>query len=1677
MSGGTLNVDNNDTVGAVTLSSGTISGDSILTGSSYSLTDTGTISAILAGSGALTKTGSGEAILSGANTYTGTTTISAGTLVLGNSTNTLADTAAVTVSGGTLNVDNNDTVGAVTLSSGTISGDSILTGSSYSLTNTGTISATLAGSGALTKTGSGEAILSGANTYTGTTTISAGTLQIGNNGTSGVLGTGNVTNNAALVFNRSNAYSVSNIISGSGSVTQSGGGTVTLAGINTYTGATNVNTGTTLAITGSIEDSASINVAGTGTLNVSGMSSGTLTLQSGQTLTGDGTVVGNLVIGDGSVLSPGNSPGTISTGNVTYGAGGTYLWEINSVTAGLEGQDPGWDLQDISGNLTVGSTNATGNTFTIAITSLSGDDPGDVANFNRYSDYNWTIATVSGSFTGFAADKFTLDITDFTNDGVSASSFSINTVGSDLVIHYAKVDDNRVYWKGDVATGNWNVNTNWVNDEGPSVDPTSYSDVHFITSTVVSQATTTGVPYTINSLTMDAGATQDVSISGNALTINADGLTNAIVLNSGVGKLLINSDVILGANQTWLNDSTNATGTVTDDFEVAGSVNNAGHTLTVSGTGDTEVSGNILGSGGLTKSGTGTLTLSGTNNTYTGTTTINAGTLVLAHAESIHAEGAVVLANVAGAELDISANTTIGSLAGGGTTGGDVVLGNYTLTVGDATNTSYGGKISGDGGLTKQGAGTLTLSGNSVYTGTTSVTAGTLRATTSASALGAGNLALSGGTLELANDTGLSFSRNTSISANTIIESDRLTAGEGVTHTLGTLSMGAWTLTLSKDATVTSETAGLTFGAVTLSATGGTFTADAGTLLTLGTVSGDTFGFTVGGAGNTTIGAIGTGIGTLTKTGTGTLTLSGVNTYSGATTISEGTVVLSESLANSAIGFSGAGTVSLASGKSITQAITTTADNQGTLTLAGTNTITGAVGTDATHDLATINSNGTSVTNTFVGNVFSNTLAFGGDSTARFNAEATLGSVSTSTNGTGTLFLEGDSTVTGAIGTSALRLKEVEIALAIAESGAFNDIYAVTTTINSAGTVQLNGNVTGISFVFEDNGSVNLADGKSISATITTDANNQGVLNFAGTHTVGGTIGTSSNSLNDINLDGGTVTTSYGLYAATIDIANDATLRFAADAAMKGALATAASGSAAATNARVDLQNYTVTHTGDMTLGDYSNLDLDIAGASDYGQATVTGTVTLPATVAITINSVEGTFASGTEFLVINGTTGSGVAGGNTVTDSSYVWGFTATDRNHQDLILTAVREHPFNTISSDANVNAVGAALEGARTTTTNTDMLNVLNTLDNMTSAQQISSSLATMMPDMSSGALMVTRSMNSQFLKTISNRLAYARNGRVMTGIASGDMFQGTGFWMQGVGSHQTQGTRDGIEGFDANTFGSTIGFDKILDEHLRLGLAGGYGFGSVDAKTPGNPNTDINSWQATLYGSYDSADLWKARRDRKFSNTAARSQGDRLWYVDGMLSFAQNNYDTSRGITIGSEGRTAKADYNGQQYSTKFETGYNFMFEKTRALEVTPFTSLGYNYLYMNKYNEHGADSLDLQVNGEGHNQLEQGVGLKLAYPFLFEKAGTLTPSIRGAWLYDYIGDRYGSTSTFAGGGPSFRTQGADPAQSAFLIGSELAFMNHGNMTLLGNFDWEIRDAYSACTYYLTVRFDF
>jgi autotransporter-associated beta strand protein len=95
----------------------------------------------------------------------------------------------------------------------------------------------------LTKTGAGNLILDLNNTYAGRTLIQNGAIQVGAGGTRGSLGTGVVTNNAGLTFNRTDAFTVGNNIAGSSGLTNVGGGTITLSGTNTFSGAIAVNAG------------------------------------------------------------------------------------------------------------------------------------------------------------------------------------------------------------------------------------------------------------------------------------------------------------------------------------------------------------------------------------------------------------------------------------------------------------------------------------------------------------------------------------------------------------------------------------------------------------------------------------------------------------------------------------------------------------------------------------------------------------------------------------------------------------------------------------------------------------------------------------------------------------------------------------------------------------------------------------------------------------------------------------------------------------------------------------------------------------------------------------------------------------------------------------------------------------------------------------------------------------------------------------------------------------------------------------------------------------------------------------------------------------------------------------------------------------------------------------------
>jgi outer membrane autotransporter protein len=399
-------------------------------------------------------------------------------------------------------------------------------------------------------------------------------------------------------------------------------------------------------------------------------------------------------------------------------------------------------------------------------------------------------------------------------------------------------------------------------------------------------------------------------------------------------------------------------------------------TLTASSAGNTTYAGVITGSGALVKGGAGTLTLTGAN-IYTGGTVINAGMLALGAGGSLSQSSALTL-NAAGAIFDISAagaNQTIGALTG--VAGSTVSLGANTLTFGDATNQTFAGSIGGTGGVVKRGSGRQTLTGSNVYTGGTTINAGTLALS------GAGSLA-AGGSVGLAS-AGAEFDIGAAAGGRTIgglsgvagssitLGTNTLTFGNAASQTFagsiggtgGVVKQGTGTQTLSGantytgGTTINAGTLALT-GSGSLAANGSLNLASAGTEFDIsGAFGGRTIGALSGVAGSTITlgtstltfgdatnqsfaGSIG-GTGGVVKQGAGTQTFTGANTYTGGTTINAGTLALGAggSLAlGSAVSLAGAGTAFDISASATDQTIGGLSGAAGSAVTLGARTLT-----------------------------------------------------------------------------------------------------------------------------------------------------------------------------------------------------------------------------------------------------------------------------------------------------------------------------------------------------------------------------------------------------------------------------------------------------------------------------------------------------------------------------------------------------------------------------------------------------------------------------------------------------------------------------------------------------------------------------------------------------------------
>ncbi len=952
------------------------------------------------GSLSLTKSGTGTltlrcGFLTGQVKYTGATTINGGTLVLDG---LAAFASATTVNSGGTVAGNATTTAAITLASGGTIAPGLATGAIATLTTAGV------------------------------TSVAGSTYAVDLDGTGP---TADRITSSGIVALASAALTVaSNTNSGAGkSYTIVSGSSVTGTFSGMANGSTFVQAGRTFQI---VYTATSVTLS-----DVTGVANGTKTWNGGGAdgnwttasnwVGGIAPIPGDSLIFAGSTrLTNANDFGAgTSFNSITLAAGGG-AWAMSGNALALSGGAPAFANNETSNTssfapnitfTTAAPTIATtaGGTTTIIGTMNNGaflltaacagptTISGVISNAGGLTKTGGGTLTLSGvnTYTG----STTISAGTLTNGaaGVIADTSAV-TVASGATWNLANFDETvgSLAGAGSITLGSATLTC------GGDATSTTLSGV--ISGTGAVSKTGSGT------MTMTGASTYDgaTTVSAGTLDISGGGSligTLSLITQSGGSATITNGTVTLASSASsvcGVGYAAAGTGTITVNAGGSLSVGNGGGRVFVGGSNG----GAPFGTGVLTIAG-GTVTVGAAgafpnDKVYlagfggVGTINLDGGTLSTQRTFGngsasviIHLNGGNLQAGAALANLANSGNVPVDVRNGGAI----IDTNGFAVSIsGVMSHSTVGGDNATDGGLTKNGSGTLTLSANNTFTGTVTVNAGTLSTAagnTSTGAVGsaAGVVVNNGGTISVTGDNAFTGSTSTS-------KTIQINAGGVVTST-GTSSNHLNAVVLN-GGTLSATTANGSFGnwnfdqgVSTLG--GGTTSTISGGNATLGQTGGATFAIAAGDAVNvsTVIALTGSGADTgLIKSGSGTLTLSAANTYASATAVSAGTLLVTGSLASGSavsvgntatLGGTGtvAGTVALAAGATLAPGLGGTAI--GTLT-------TGSVTCNAASTLS-LDLDGTTPTNDRV--TTAGTVACAGTLTVASNANAAVGKVYT----------------------------------------------------------------------------------------------------------------------------------------------------------------------------------------------------------------------------------------------------------------------------------------------------------------------------------------------------------------------------------------------------------------------------------------------------------------------------------------------------------------------------------------------------------------------------------------------------------------------------------------------------------------------------------------------------------
>lgn len=263
----------------------------------------------------------------------------------------------------------------------------------------------------------------------------------------------------------------------------------------------------------------------------------------------------------------------------------------------------------------------------------------------------------------------------------------------------------------------------------------------------------------------------------------------------------------------------------------------------------------------------------------------------------------------------------------------------------------------------------------------------------------------------------------------------------------------------------------------------------------------------------------------------------------------------------------------------------------------------------------------------------------------------------------------------------------------------------------------------------------------------------------------------------------------------------------------------------------------------------------------------------------------------------------------------------------------------------------------------------------------------------------------------------------------GTASGNTTRGLRSWAQGFYSAAHQGGEDGLQGYDSRTVGGAIGTDTSnWIQNAVVGASLSYAHTNADARDTTQADTDIDSYQLTLYGDY--------------------KLGDQA-FVRGLVGYGRSQNDTLR-----IQGGANRGSYGANEFTMLVKSGKAF---KHDAMTVTPSMTARWVHYIPEDYNESGPNAL--HVEQDSVDVFEVGPSVDATWKVRSASGGWLVPSVHSGIRYDLADEAVSATYT-GGGGPLVSTSPA-PAQLRVNLGTSLTVYTTDSWQFKAGYDMDYR----------------